>query len=218
MSDKFTSLTPELYRYMLDSSWHPDEIEQQLIARTVEIGDEAAMQTAPDQAALLAMFIRMLGARNVAEIGTFTGLSALAMARALPPDGRLLCCDVNAEWVNVGRPYWERAGVSRKIEVAIGPALQTLRALPADTVFDLSYIDADKESYIDYYEELLSRTRSGGIVALDNVLWGGSVVDTTNTSRSTESIRAVNIHIAADERVDRVMLSIGDGLTIAMKR
>jgi caffeoyl-CoA O-methyltransferase len=218
MNDKFTSLTPELYRYMLDSFWHPDDIEQELIARTAAIGQEAAMQTAPDQAALLAMFIRMLGARNVAEVGTFTGLSALAMARALPPDGRLLCCDVSSEWVDIGRPYWDRAGVSHRIDVVIGPALNTLRALPTDTVFDLSYIDADKESYLDYYEELLSRTRSGGIVALDNVLWGGSVVDAANTDRSTESIRAVNTHIGADNRVETVMLSIGDGLTIAMKR
>ena len=112
----------------------------------------------------------------------------------MPPDGRLLCCDISTEWIDIAHPYWERAGVSDKIQVAVGPALETLRALPTDTVFDLSYIDADKESYIDYYEELLSRTRSGGIVALDNVLWGGSVIDDTNSSRSTESIRDNTCH------------------------
>lgn len=218
MSQKFTSLSPPLYRYLLDCSWRPDAIERELIARTEALGPDAAMQTAPDQAALLGMLVRLTGAQNVAEVGTFTGLSALSMARALPPDGRLLCCDINSEWVDIGRPYWERAGVAAKIDVAIGPARDTLERLPPDMTFDLSYIDADKSGYVAYYEQLLSRTRSGGIVALDNVLWGGSVIDPADRSPSTEGIRRANSHIAADDRVDVVMLSIGDGLTIARKK
>ena len=218
MSDKFTSLSPELYRYLLDSSWRPDEIERELIARTSDLGPEAAMQTAPDQAALLAMLVRLTGAVRIAEIGTFTGLSALAMARALPDDGRLLCCDLSDEWVNIGRPYWKRAGIDHKIEVMIGSASATLRGLAKDTTFDMSYIDADKSGYLDYYEQLLDRTRSGGIIALDNVLWGGCVIDVDDHSRSTTSIREVNRHIADDNRVDVVMLAIGDGLTIARKK
>ncbi len=218
MSYKFTSLTPQLYRYMLDCSWRPDDIERELVTRTEELGAESAMQTAPDQAALLAMLVRLTGATRVAEVGTFTGLSALAMARALPEHGRLLCCDVSREWTDIGLEYWKRAGVDDKIDLVIGPASETLAALPTGALFDMSYIDADKSGYIDYYEQLLARTRHGGIVTLDNVLWGGSVVDVGNTSRSTESIREVNRRIGDDERVDVVILPIGDGLTIARKK
>jgi caffeoyl-CoA O-methyltransferase len=218
MSDKFTSLTPELHRYLLDCSWRPDDIERELIERTAALGPEAAMQTAPDQAALLAMLVRITGATRVVEVGTFTGLSALAIARALPENGRLLCCDVSHEWTDIAREFWKRAGVDHKIDLVIGPARETLAELPSGDLVDMSYIDADKSGYVDYYEHLLARTRPGGLVALDNVLWGGSVVDPHNNSRSTESIREINRHIRDDERVDVVILPIGDGLTIARKR
>jgi caffeoyl-CoA O-methyltransferase len=159
-----------------------------------------------------------IGARRVIEVGTFTGYSALCIARGLPEDGLLLCCDVSEEWTAVGRPFWERAGVADRIDLRIAPAIETLRALPPDADWDMAFIDADKPGYLDYYEELLARLRPNGLILVDNVLWMGAVVDREKNDEQTQAIRKFNDHVAADPRVDRVMLPISDGLTIARKR
>jgi caffeoyl-CoA O-methyltransferase len=152
------------------------------------------------------------------EVGTFTGYSALCLARALPPDGTLLCCDVNAEWTAIARRHWEAAGVADRVELRLGPALDTLRALPRDPAIDLTFVDADKESYRAYYEEILPRTRPNGLVLFDNVLWGGHVLETEAASVDTRAIQELNDAVASDPRVEAVMLPIADGLLIARKR
>jgi caffeoyl-CoA O-methyltransferase len=151
-------------------------------------------------------------------VGTFTGLSALAIARGLAPGGRLLCCDVSAEWTALGRPFWEEAGVSDRIDLQIAPAAETLAGLPPDPPVDLAFIDADKGGYVGYWDELVPRLRPGGIIAVDNVLWSGRVVDPGADDAGTAAIRRFNDHAAADGRVDIVMLPVGDGLTLAQKR
>lgn len=212
-------LAAELHEYLVGHGTPPDEIQRGLIDATREkMGGMAIMQVAPEQGAFMTLLTAAIGARKAIEVGTFTGYSALCIARGLPDDGLLLCCDVSDEWTSIGRPYWERAGVARKIDLRIAPALETLRALPGDADWDLAFIDADKSGYIDYYEEILTRLRPNGLVLVDNVLWMGSVVDTEKNDEQTQAIRKFNDHVAADPRVDRVMLPISDGLTIARKR
>ena len=160
----------------------------------------------------------ILGARRAVEVGTFTGYSALCIARGLPEDGHLLCCDVNAEWTAIGRRYWDRAGVGKRIELRLGPAAETLRALPADPVLDLAFVDADKPGYPIYYEEILRRLRPGGLILVDNVLWMGRVADPSSDDEHTQAIRGFNDKVAADPRVDCVMLPVADGLTLLRKR
>ena len=218
MPDKFTRLDPRGYAYILDHSTPPDALTLELIEETESLGAVSAMQIAPDQAALLAMLTRLTGARRAVEVGTFTGLSALAVARALPDDGHLLCCDVNEEWTSIARRYWERAGVAAKITLRIAPAAETLRALPADETIDLAFIDADKSGYLDYYEQILSRLRSGGLIVMDNVLWGGRVADPDADDKNTAALRAFNDFIVADPRVDAVMVPVSDGLSLIRKR
>jgi caffeoyl-CoA O-methyltransferase len=213
---KSLGLSADLHQYLVSHGMPPDTIAQELIEVTrEEIGPMAIMQVAPEQGAFMTLFTQLIGARNAVEVGTFTGYSALCIARGLPEDGRLICCDVSDEYAAVGKPYWERAGVAGKIDLRIAPAIETLRALPEERVLDLSFIDADKTNYIHYYEELLARTHAGGVILVDNVLWGGSVVDPENQKEQTEAIRAFNDHVAADARVECVMLAISDGLTIA---
>jgi caffeoyl-CoA O-methyltransferase len=215
---KTTPLTDELYAYLIEHRSADDELLTALRAETRELmGPRARMQVAADQGTLLGVLVGMMEARRVVEVGTFTGYSALCMARSLPPDGRLLACDVSEEYAEVARRYWERAGLADKIELRIGPAIDTLRALPEDPWIDFAFIDADKESYRAYYEELLKRLRPNGVVALDNVLWGGSVVLADDTEPSTLALRDVSDHIAGDPRVQSVMLHVSDGLTLARK-
>ncbi|MGH9024645.1 MAG: O-methyltransferase, partial [Acidimicrobiia bacterium] len=161
---------------------------------------------------------RLIGARQAVEVGTFTGYSALCIARGLPADGRLLCCDVSEEWTSVGKRAWKRAGIADKIELRIAPAIDTLRSLPSDPVVDLAFIDADKPSYRAYLEELMPRLRPNGVILVDNTLWGGSVADPAVTDDNTEAIRAFNAAVAADRRVDCVLLPVADGLTLLRKR
>ncbi len=182
---------------------------------------EARMQISPEQGQFMALLVEMLGARHTIEVGTFTGYSALAVALALPDDGRVTACDVNSDFVDAGRAFWEEAGVTSKIDVRIGDAVQTLRSLReegGDEQFDFAFIDADKGNYSTYYEHCLALVRKGGVVAVDNVLWGGSVADPDDTKPSTEAIRALNRTIHRDDQVSVSMIPIGDGLYLARKR
>ena len=215
---KDARLSPELHAYLVEHGTPPDEIQRELIEVTAGLGGIAAMQVAPEQGAFMTLLTRAIGARRAVEVGTFTGYSALCIARGLPEDGRLVCCDVNKEWTAVGRRYWERAGLADRIDLRIGPALATLGSLSAAPAFDLAFIDADKAGYLDYYEALLPLMRAGGLVLADNVLWMGRVADPAADDEATQAIRAFNDHVAADARVDCVMLPLSDGLTLLRKR
>lgn len=215
---KSVPLTEELHDYLVAHGQPLDELQRELIAETAALGPQSGMQVAPEQGSLLGWLVRLVGARDAVEVGTFTGYSSLAVARALPPGGRLLCCDVSEEWTAVARRYWQRAGVDDRVELRLGPAVETLRALPAAEQFDFAFVDADKGGYRSYVEELVPRLRGGGLLCLDNVLWSGRVVDPADHAADTEAIRAVNDALADDDRLDVVMLPVGDGLTLARKR
>jgi caffeoyl-CoA O-methyltransferase len=216
---KSFTLSPEIHPYLLDHGSRPDDVQQGLIERTREVAkDFAGMQIAPEQGAFMTLMTRLVGARNAVEVGTFTGYSALCIARGLPDDGHLLCCDVSEEWTSIGREYWDKAGVAGKIELRIAPAVETLAALPAGEHLDLAFIDADKPNYGRYYEEILVRLRTNGIILVDNTLWGGRVIDDDDQSENTVAIRAFNDAVARDDRVDCVQLPISDGLTLLRKR
>jgi caffeoyl-CoA O-methyltransferase len=218
MSPKSFFLSPEIHDYLLDHGQRPDAIQQSLIDATAALGPVAGMQIAPEQGAFMTMLTQLVGAHNAVEVGTFTGYSALCIARGLAPGGRLLCCDVSEEWTAIGRQHWERAGVADRIDLVIAPAVDTLRALPRDATIDIAFIDADKPNYANYFEALVPRVRPNGLILVDNVLWGGRVVDDTDTEENTMAIRAFNDLVAADERVDTVMLPVSDGLTLLRKR
>lgn len=203
--------------YALAHSTPPDAVQERLIAETAELGDFAGMQISADQGVFMGMLVQLMGARRAVEVGTFTGYSALAVARALPDDGHLLCCDVSEEWTSVARRYWAEAGVDRKIDLRIGPALETLRSLPEAEQFDVAFIDADKPNYLAYFEELLPRLRPGGLIMVDNTIWGAAVVDPDATDENTLAIKAFNDAVAIDPRVDCVLLTIRDGVTLLRK-
>ena len=211
-------LSPEVHAYLVAHGTPPDPILRDLAEETARLGPIAMMQIAPEQGALMTLLTRAIGARRAVEVGTFTGYSALCIARGLPEDGSLLACDVSEEWTAIGRRYWERAGVAKRIDLRIGPALETLRALPPEPRFDLGFIDADKPSYLGYYEEILRRLRPGGLILVDNVLWFGRVADPAADDEQTRAIRAFNDAVAADPRVECVMLAVSDGLTILRAR
>lgn len=218
MPDKFTTLTPALYDYLVAHRSEHDPSLAALARETAELGPISMMQIAPEQGAFMTLLARIIGARSAVEVGTFTGYSALCIARGLGEDGRLLCCDVSDEWTAIGRRYWERAGVAHKIELRLGPALDTLRRLPAGEQFDLAFIDADKTNYRNYYEEILTRLRPNGIILFDNVLWMGQVVNGTNADENTRALRSLNDFLTQDPRVETVMLPVADGLTIVRKQ
>jgi caffeoyl-CoA O-methyltransferase len=211
-------LSSELHRYLLEHGTPPDPLQRELIEETAALGGIAMMQIAPEQGAFMTMLTQLTGARRAIEIGTFTGYSALAIARGLPADGRLLCCDVSEEWTAIARKYWEKAGVADRVELRLGPALDTLAALPAEPTFDLAFIDADKGNYPGYYEGVLARMVPNGVILIDNVLRGGAVIDSKANDDDTNAMRAFNKLVAGDDRVDTVMLPIADGLTFARKR
>jgi caffeoyl-CoA O-methyltransferase len=218
MPDKFITLTPDLYEYMVAHRTERDPVLAALAKETEALGPVSMMQIAPEQGALMTMLTRAIGARSAVEVGTFTGYSALCVARGLPDDGRLLCCDVNEEWTSIARRHWEKAGVAKKIDLRLGPGVETLRGLPAGTQFDLAFVDADKPNYHTYYEEILKRLRPNGLILFDNVLWMGQVLDAATTDQSTRALRDLNEFIIADRRVEAVMLPVADGLTIVRKR
>lgn len=219
MSDpKSVTVTPELYDYAVARGMPPDDVQRSLIEVTSTLGGVREMQIAADQGAFMTILTKIVGVRFAVEVGTFTGYSAICIGRGLADGGRLLCCDVSEEWTAIAREHWARAGLTDRIDLRIAPALDTLRALPADPPIDLAFIDADKPSYAHYYEEIVPRLRPGGVVLLDNVLWSGRVSDPGNHDENTVAMRAVNDRVAADDRVEAVVLPIADGLTIARRR
>jgi caffeoyl-CoA O-methyltransferase len=215
---KSVLVTQAVHDYTVAHGTPPDAVQESLITATAALGGVSRMQIAPEQGAFMTLLARLVDARFAVEVGTFTGYSSICIARGLADGGRLLCCDVSEEWTAVARDHWTQAGVADRIELVIGPAADTLRARPADPPIDFAFIDADKPGYRTYWDEIVPRLRPGGLVLVDNVLWSGKVVDESDQSEDTQAIRAVNDHIAADERVDVVMLPIADGLTIARKR
>jgi caffeoyl-CoA O-methyltransferase len=224
MTTEPVPVTAELQEYLLAHSTRPDPVGRELIEYTAALGPVAGMQTAPEQGLLLTMLVQSLGARKAVEVGTFTGLSSLAIARGLAPGGTLLCCDVSEEWTTRARQAWAAAGVADRIQLRIAPALDTLRALPQTEDLDFAFIDADKSNYPHYYAELITRLRPGGLIAVDNVFQNGTVVDSRREQAVAEGrtqtgiIHEFNEQLAADERIDVVMLPIADGLTLARKR
>ncbi|MGP1396655.1 MAG: O-methyltransferase [Inquilinaceae bacterium] len=221
MSSRTIAMTDRLHDYLLDTTLRETPVQRRLRAETATLGGPGAMQISPEQGQFMALLARLIGARRVIEVGTFTGYSALTVALALPADGRLVACDVSAEWTDIGRRYWNEAGVAGKIDLRLAPALETLDALLADGqagTFDMAFIDADKESYGAYYERCLRLIRPGGLIMVDNVLWGGSVADPDRDDGDTNAIRALNRALRDDDRVDFSLVPIGDGLSLARKR
>jgi caffeoyl-CoA O-methyltransferase len=215
---KFVRLDAKLYDYVVAHGHNGDALLQELAAETArKLGGISMMQIAPEQGTFMNILARAIGARFAVEVGTFTGYSAICVARALPPDGRLLCCDVSEEWTAIARKYWAKAGVADRITLKIAPAIETLQALPMGEEIDFAFIDADKTNYCNYYEELLKRMRTGGLILIDNVLWNGAVIDPKIQTDDTRAIRALNDFLATDDRIDMVMLPVSDGLTICRK-
>ena len=215
---KVTALTDDLCRYLLRRGTADDAVATELRKETLRrFGELGAMMIAEDQGGLLSVLVGTLAPKLAVEIGTFTGYGSLFIARALPPGGKLLCCDVNAEWARLGKPYWRRAGVAEKIDLRIAPALETLRGLPDAEAVDFAFIDADKANYVAYYEEILKRTRKNGLIAVDNVLWHNWLMDAADQNPETVGVREFNDHILGDPRVQTAMLHVGDGITLIRK-
>ncbi len=222
MTRKTIELTDRLHDYVLANSLREPEVLRRLREETARLPEsEADMQIAPEQGQFMALLAETIGAERVLEIGTFTGYSALVFALALPPEGRVVTCDVNEHYTAVARRYWREAGVADRIELRLGLALDSLDALLAEgraEGFDLAFIDADKKSYPAYFDRAFDLVRPGGLILLDNVLWGGAVADPNDRDRQTETLRALNARLQADERLGLSLLPIADGLTIARKR
>jgi caffeoyl-CoA O-methyltransferase len=215
---KFTALSDGLHEYLLAHRTPDDALLDELRAETKRAtGERAGMQISAEEGTFLALLVGAIGAKRVVEVGTFTGYSSLCMARALPPGGKILCCDVSEEYTAIARRYWQKAGVADRIELKLGPAVDTLRALPAGEAIDFAFIDADKENYQAYYEEILRRMRPDGLIAIDNVLWSGQVIRADDQSANTLAIRKLNDHVAGDRRVQSVMLGLSDGVTVVRK-
>lgn len=220
MTTKSLGLSPDLYQYLLSMSLRDSDVLQQLRAETAQLSG-AIMQVTPDEGQLLGFLARLIGAKKTLEIGVFTGYSALSVALALPEDGRLVACDVNPDYTAIAQRYWQKARVAHKIDLRIAPALETLDALLANGeagTFDFAFIDADKTNYGNYFERSLQLLRPGGLIAIDNVLWSGSVIDATDQSPATVAIRHFNQAVLQDERVAICMLPVSDGITLAQKK
>lgn len=220
MSRRTLSLDDRLYAYLLAVSLREPEVMRRLREETAQL-EQAAMQIAPEQGQFMGLLARLIGARKCLEVGVFTGYSALAVALALPFDGRLVACDVSEEYTAIARRYWREAGVAQLIRLQLGPAIESLDRLLADGedgTFDFAFIDADKPNYAGYFERALQLLRPGGLIAIDNVLWDGKVADPAVRDPDTDAIRALNEALLVDERIDLSLLPIGDGVTLARKR
>jgi caffeoyl-CoA O-methyltransferase len=219
MNNKMIAFSHELYDYLLDHNLKEIDAQRELREAT-ELLPESELQIAPEQTSFLQLLARLGGTKRALEIGTFTGYSALAVALTLPEDGCLVACDINPDWVDIGRPYWEKAGVADRIETRIGPALESLDALIGEGAvgsFDFAFIDADKPSYPDYYERSLTLLRSGGLIAMDNTLWAGNIIgDAADESKA--ALQLINDRAFADDRVHSSLVNVGDGMTLVMKK
>jgi caffeoyl-CoA O-methyltransferase len=213
-------LTPELATYLVEHGSPPDAVQLGLIEETGALGAVSGMQIAPEQGAFLTLLTRLLDVKSAVEVGTFTGYSSLCIARGLAEGGRLLCCDVSEEWTAMARRAWDAAGVADRIDLKIAPGADTLRALPDTETIDLAFVDADKPGYATYFEEIVKRLRPNGVLLVDNVLWGGNVIKPAAEADddNTKAIKAFNDMVAADDRVEVVMLPIADGLTLCRKK
>ncbi|WP_158044414.1 class I SAM-dependent methyltransferase [Skermanella pratensis] len=220
MTQQSMFLPPAIHRYILDNSLREPPVLARLRAETASL-TQGYYQIAPEEGQMLTLVLELLRARRTLDIGVFTGYSATVAALALPPEGRVVACDVSVEWTDVARRYWAEAGVADKIDLRLAPATETLSALIGEGAagsFDFALIDADKELYPTYYEQALTLVRPGGVIAIDNTLWRGTVADPEATKPKTETFRAFNAFVHADERVTQVLLPLGDGLTLARKR
>jgi predicted O-methyltransferase YrrM len=220
MSNKTLTLDATLYDYLLQHSLREPDVLRELRSATMAL-PESNMQIAPEQGQFMALLVELAGALRILEIGSFTGYSALWMGLALPEDGRIVACDLNREWTDMAARYWKRAGVRERIDLRIGPALDTLDALLADgraNSFDLAFVDADKANYLHYYERCLQLLRRGGLLLFDNVLWDGKVADAEVQDADTVAIRELNRTLHRDQRISLSLVPIGDGLTLARKR
>ncbi|WP_420348460.1 class I SAM-dependent methyltransferase [Pelagibius sp.] len=220
MANRSIDLSDALYDYLLENSLNEPEVMRRLREETATV-PLSIMQIAPEQGQFMALLVRLMGAKRCIEVGTFTGYSALAVALALPPDGRIVACDVNAETTAIGQRYWQEAGVAGKIDLRLAPAVETLESLLANGeagTYDFAFIDADKSNYDSYYELSLQLLKPGGLIAIDNVLWGGDVLDLNRTDSDTLAIRAINTKVSTDSRVQCSLIPIGDGLMLARKQ
>jgi len=219
MSKQTLNLSDELYHYMLSVSLREADVLKALRIETAQ-NPMAIMQISPEQGQFMALLVKLIHAKKIIEIGTFTGYSSFAMALASPADAQIIACDISEEWTSVARRYWQQAGVDSKVELRLAPAIETLDGLLADggeDSFDFVFIDADKTNYQAYFDKSLALIRPGGLIAVDNVLWGGSVIDTSKDDEDTTAIRRFNENLHSDKRVDVSLVPIADGLTLARK-
>ena len=219
MSRRTEQISLHLNAYLTAHSYPPDAILRELANETDYLfPTESGLQIAPEQGTFMTLLTKLSGATTGIEIGTFTGYSSICIARGLTPDGHLICCDISEEWTSIAKKYWEKAGLADRIELRLGPAIETLRALPRTETFDVAFIDADKGGYLDYWREVVPRTKPGGLIMVDNTFSHGRVIDAGNDSPLVIAVRDFNDHAAADDRVEVVMVPIGDGLTVARKK
>lgn len=219
MANKTLSLSNALYTYLVEHSVREPEILQRLRAETAK-DSMSMMQIGPEQGQFMQLLVRLMGAKNCLEVGVFTGYSSLAVALVLPADGRIVACDVSEKWTAIARKYWMEAGVAAKIDLRIAPALSTLDELITSGKagsFDFAFIDADKINYLAYYERALTLVRTGGLIAVDNTLWGGQVIDKKSKSEDTQAIMQFNDRLRSDSRIHLSLLPVGDGVTLALK-
>jgi len=220
MSKTTLPLGPRLYQYLLSVSLRDTLIHRDLRSETDKL-EFGVMQISPEQGQFMALLVSLLDAKRIIEVGTFTGYSTLMMAEALPEDGKIITCDIDRDWTDIARQYWEQSGLANRIDMQLAPALKTLQSLIDEDeagCFDMAFIDADKANMLNYYELCLKLVRQGGLIMIDNVLWGGSVADESYQSEDTNTIRRFNSFVHQDERVDISLVPIGDGLTLARKR
>jgi caffeoyl-CoA O-methyltransferase len=219
MALRSEQISLHLNAYLTAHSSPPDAVLRELANETADLfPNEVSLQIPPEQGTFMTLITQLTGASTAIEIGTFTGYSSICITRGLTPGGTLLCCDVSEEWTSVARKYWEKAGLADRIELRLGPAMRTLSALPEQELFDLAFIDADKEGYLGYWRQVVPRVRSGGLIMVDNTFSHGRVIDAGNDSPLVIAVRDLNDHAAADDRVDLVMVPLGDGLTLARKK